>query len=224
VSGVRAALAVFLLIACASPALAQRYAPTKQPHFGSLEAGIGLEWVRGIDFGEQRANELRNPTTGDTPLVLFVTRSRMSAVPGFQARLGLYLARNLVAEAGLRYSRPVLRTQALQDFEQAADASVSETLSQYLIDGSLVFHLGQFSRQRIVPFVRGGAGQVRDVHQRGELIETGTEYHGGGGLKLWLHGWGIRGDVGLSSRKGGFDLSAKRRTQPTASGSLIFRF
>lgn len=220
----RAALAFSLLLAFTSPALAQRHRGRDEPRFGSLEAGLGVAWIPSTDFGERRAEELRNPTTGNTPLVLFVTTSSVDAVPGFQARVGFYLARDLVAEAGLRYSRPVLRTQATQDFESAPDATLTETLTQYLFDGSLVVHVVRFSSTHVVPFLRGGVGQIRELHQGNELMQTGTEYHAGGGIKLWFGRVGVRGDVAMSSRTGGFDLKPQRRTGPTADGSLIFRF
>lgn len=216
-----------LLLLFTASAQAQRYGAS-EPHFGSVEAGAGAVWVGGIDFGEQRAFEMRNPGTGSGPLLLFITSSRLDAIAGLQARFGFYLSRNIVVEAGTRYSKPALITHITDDFEQADDAVARETLSQYVFDGSVVLHLAHFGGGRIVPFVQAGAGHVRDLHQRGELVQTGTEYHGGGGVKLWLGGGsprlGIRGDVAASSRSGGFDFSTKRRTVPTAGASLIFLF
>ncbi len=227
-SRARLALVLPLLLLFAAPARAQRYGTAGQPRFGSLEAGVGAVSIGGIDFGEQRALEQRNPTTGSDPLLLFVTSSRLDPVPGLQVRFGFYLSHNIVAEAGARYSRPALVTRITDDFEQAADTVARETLSQYVFDGSLVLHLARFGGGRFVPFVQAGAGQVRDLHQRGELVQTGTEYHGGGGVKFWFgggsHRLGIRGDVAASSRSGAFDLKAKRRTIPTAGASLIVLF
>jgi hypothetical protein len=226
-SGARVALACLIVLLGATSARAQTYRASQRPRFGSLEAGVGAVWVGGVDFGERRAVELRNPTTGTDPLLLFVTNSRLDPVGGLQGRFGFYLSPRLVVEAGARYSKPVLVTRVTDDFEEASDLVARETLSHYVFDASVVFHVAQLGGGRFVPFVQGGAGQVRDLHQRGELVETGTEYHGGGGVKVWLgggsHKVGIRGDIAASSRKG-FDLAGKRRTVPTAGGSVFFVF
>ncbi len=221
------ALAGLIVLLGVASAGAQTYRAPERPRFGSLEAGAGAVWVGGVQFGERRAVELRNPTTGTDPLLLFVTNSRLDAVAGLQARFGFYLSPRLVVEAGARYSKPALVTRVTGDFEQASDLVARETISHYVFDGSLVFHVARLAGGRFVPFVQGGAGHVRDLHQRGELVETGTEYHGGGGMKVWLGGGsrrlGVRVDIAASSRSG-FDLAGKRRTVPTAGASVFFVF
>jgi hypothetical protein len=223
-----------LVIACvllvAAPTGAQTYASSRNPRLGTVEAGVGAAWIGGVDFGERRAEELRNPAAavGSGPLVLFATKNKLESTAGVQARFGVYLTRGVILEAGLRYSRPVLVARLSNDFEQAEDVMAKETLSHYVFDGSVVYEFAHFSLGRVAPFVLGGAGHIRDLHQRGELVETGTEYHGGAGVKVWLgdgaHRVGIRGDIAVSSRRGGFDLEPKRRTVPVAAASLIFLF
>ena len=224
----RIVLLVALLSSSAASAHAQTYGRPVRPRLGSLEAGVGTAWVGGVDFGEKRAIELRNPSTGADPLLLFMTSSRLDPRAGLQARFGYYFSPRIVLEAGVRYSKPALVTRITDDFEQGADTVARETLSHYVFDGSVLFHLAQFGRGRFVPFVQGGAGHVRDLHQRGELVQTGTEYHGGGGIKVWFGSrsprFGIRGDIAASSRSGGFDLAGERRTVPIAGASLIVRF
>ncbi len=79
-----------------------------------------------------------------------------------------------------------------------------------------------------MPFVFGGAGYMRELHDRDALVEDGFEYHAGLGLKWWFNesrrGFGIRGDVGVSIRDGAFDFEDGRRIVPVAGGSLIYRF
>jgi hypothetical protein len=228
VTWARAAAAATLLLLAVSPAGAQTRVRSRAPHAGSVEAGVGGVWVGGVTLGQRQAQETRNPGTGGGPLVLFVTENRLDPAAGVQARLGVYLSKNLVVEAGIRYSRPVFVTRVTDDFEEAPDAMAKETLSQYLFDGSVVLHVAHFSGGRVVPFVQAGAGHLRDLHERGELLETGVEYHGGGGVKLWLggrsHRIGIRADAAVSSRKGGFDLKDERRMVPVAAAIVMFVF
>ncbi len=227
-SRARIALLFAVFALSAGPARAQTYGAKDRPRFGSLEAGVGTGWIGGLDFGQKRALELRNPGTGTDPLLLFSTSSRLDAVTSLQARFGLYLSPRIVVEAGALYSKPLLVTRVTDDFEQATDTVARETLSRYVFDGSVLFHLARLGGGRFVPFVQGGAGHVRDLHQGAELVQTGTELHGGGGAKLWLgqgaHRVGVRADIAASSRSGGFDLGGQRRTVPTASASLIFLF
>jgi hypothetical protein len=79
-----------------------------------------------------------------------------------------------------------------------------------------------------VPFLAGGAGYLRELHDGAELIETGRIYHGGAGLKLWFgqgaRRLGVRADVGIATRDGGFDFRDGRRTLPTAGFSLAYLF
>jgi hypothetical protein len=140
------------------------------------------------------------------------------------------VTRAIAIEGGVRYSKPRLRTRLTSDFEEAEPTTAEETLSQYQFDGSLVVHLTNltFAAGRAIPFVLGGAGHVRDLHERGELVETGTEFHGGGGLKWWFGSGsrrlGLRIEARVTSREGGFDLGEERRTSPSAGVSLAYLF
>jgi hypothetical protein len=101
-------------------------------------------------------------------------------------------------------------------------------LTQYVIDGSAVWHFGASHGGRVVPFIAGGAGYVRDLHEGAELIETGTEYHALAGVKWWFSNHprrlGIRGEAGVSIRDGGFDFREGTRTVPVASVGLTYLF
>ncbi len=91
-----------------------------------------------------------------------------------------------------------------------------------------MWHFGEFHDGLGVPFVAGGAGYIRDLHEGSELVETGTEYHALAGLKWWFSDrprrLGVRGEAGLSIRDGGFDFREGRRTVPIASLSLAYLF
>ena len=165
---------------------------------------------------------------GTGPFQLFSTGTTLGSGLGVQGRLAGYLSRHFALEAGIRLTRPSLKVRVTDDIEGAADIRASETLTQYVMEGSAVWHLGALRQGRAVPFVAGGAGYIRDLHEGSELVETGTEYHALAGFKWWLSDrprrLGIRTEAGLSIRDGGFDFREERRTVPIASVSLTYLF
>ena len=224
-----AAFAVAVLLS-ASTVSAQVYLGSPAPRSGSVEIGGGVLWIGGVDLGERTAELSRNSDPAAGPFDLFSAESQLKAAAGFQARLGYYLSPNVSVEGGLRIAKPVLSIGLSGDAESAADETAEETLNQYIFDGSLVLHMTgiSFAGGNGIPFVFGGAGYVRELHQGNELIETGTEFHGGAGVNIWFGSGqrrlGLRGDLMISSRKGGFDFEEKRRVVPVASASLVYLF
>lgn len=226
----RLVLVLCAICTMASPAAAQLLSRPEAPRRGSWEIGGGATWGASTDFGEQRAQQTRNPTTGSEPFDVFVADSSLQSAPGVQAYVAFYLTRAISLEAGARYARPQLRVRLSSDVEDAEPITAEEDVSQYQFEGSLVLHLTNltFANGRAVPFVIGGAGHVRDLHQGNELVETGSEFHGGGGLKWWFGSgpgrWGLRVEARATSREGGFDLAEDRRTVASAAVSLAYLF
>ena len=221
----------------AESAAAQVWVGSNTPRRGSWEIGAGAAWSAGFDLGDRAAQLTRNPGTGTGLFDQFATSSRVTSTIGGQARAGVYLSRSLAVEGGVQYLRPRLSIRVSGDSEQADDVTVSETMSRYVFDGSLVLRLDglTFAGGRAVPFVLGGGGYVRELHARNELIETGTEVHAGAGVRIWLgrgarrlgrgaRRLGLRADVGVTRRNGGFDFSDGSRMLPTAGGTLIYLF
>ena len=226
----RIVVPLVILFTLASEASAQFRAQLDGPRAGSLELGGGVSWGSSIDFGEQQAQETRNPTTGAEPLDLFVADSTLQASPGGQAYLGYYITRAIAVEGGMRFARPKLRVRLTSDFEDAAAITAEESITQYQFEGSVVMHLTNlmFADENAVPYVIAGAGHVRDLHEGDELIETGNEFHGGGGLKWWFGAgrrrFGLRFEARITSRQGGFDFGEDRRTAPSGAVSLAYLF
>jgi hypothetical protein len=226
----RAALWVVLLLAAPVPALAQIYPGSRAADRGSWEVSGGTAWTDGYDLGTRSAELTRNTGTGSGPFEQFTASTRVTTATGGQARIGFYLSRSVALEGGVQFLRPVVSSLLGNDVEEAEDTTATETISRYVIDGSLVFHLTglSFAGGRGVPFLAGGAGYLRELHDRAELIETGRIYHGGAGLKVWFgqgaRRLGLRADVGMATRDGGFDFREGRRTLPTAGLSLAYLF
>ena len=60
---------------------------------------------------------------------------------------------------------------------------------QYLFDGGAdVAAADSASGSRLAPFVAGGAGYLRQLHEDRTLAETGQIYYAGGGARYWLRG------------------------------------
>ena len=228
----RAALcAVLLLAVLPSPARAQPiYLGSAAPHKGSWEVSGGAIWSDGYDLGTRSAELTRNTGTGTGPFELFTAATEVTTATGGQGRIGVYLSRSVALEAGVQFLRPAVSSRLANDAEEAEDTTATETISRYVFDGSVVFHLTglSFGGGKGVPFLIGGAGYLRELHEHDELIETGVTYHAGAGLKLWFgqgaRRLGVRADVGVAMRDGGFDFSEERRTVPTAGVSLSYLF
>ena len=130
----------------------------------------------------------------------------------------------------VQFARPTLSTELSDDFESAPDVTATETLTRLVVNGSLLLHLTRltFAGGKGVPFVLGGGGYIRELHEKNEVVETGHEYHAGAGLHLWYgqgkHRVGLRGDFGVSWRRGGADATDVQRAVSTAGVSLAYLF
>ena len=220
------ALSIVFLVFAATSSFAQG-AGGPSPRSGSWEIGGGVVYVQGFDMGDRSA-DLTRPT-GD-PLSLFSSSSEMKATIGIQGRLGFYFSPQLSVEGGVRYAKPKLSIRLTGDFENAPNETAEETLNQYLIDGSVLWHFGRPSGTKggVVPFIMGGVGYLRELHEGQELVETGVEYHAGAGVKIWFDGgggrFGLRAEGGISVRDGAFDFEEKTRYVPVAAGSIVYLF
>ena len=223
-----AVLVVLVCVAFATPARAQ-YAEDA-PRGGSWEVSGGVRWAGSTDLGERVAEQTRNPTTGSGSFQLFVADMSLESAPGGDIQLAFYLSPQIALEAGARFAQPRLRVALSGDAEEAEDGTAEETISQYQFDGSLVLHFTglTFAGGRAVPFVLGGAGHIRDLHQGDELVETGSEFHGGGGLKWWFGSGqrrlGFRVEVRATSRAGGFTFGDDRRTVTSGGVAVAYVF
>ena len=121
-------------------------------------------------------------------------------------------------------TRPSLNVRTSGDFENATDTTAESLLTEYVIDGSALYHFGS---RPFVPFVVAGGGYLRQVLEDASTIETGIEVHGRGGVKHWFtRRLGVRAEARASSRSGGLSLdgSTKRRLVPTFSVGASYLF
>ena len=195
-----------------------------------FEVSFGGMWIGGAELGSTRA-EIRANNVTPAPFRLFSAETRAASAPGWDARVGYWLTRSVAVEGSFARLSPELRTRISDDAEGAAALTATERLDQYFIDGRVVWLLPQFKFGRTVPFVSGGAGYLRQLHEGRTLVETGQVYHAGGGVRHQLladAGWfgsiGARLDGRVYVLVDGVQLEDRPRTHGAFSGSVFLTF
>jgi hypothetical protein len=126
-----------------------------------------------------------------------------------------------------------VRTRISDDAEDAEALTVEEDLDQYFVEAAGVLLLDRFRiGDRTIPFVSGGAGYLRQLHEGRVLVETGQVYHLGGGLRHWLRvrdrgflrAAGLRLDARAYFLANGFVLEEGARPHGSISGALFLTF
>lgn len=206
-------------------ASAQPYIGSTAPRRGSIEIGAAGLWNGGHDAGGRSASETPNGSGGAAPLTLFTATSRVRPSLGGDARVAVYLSARTAVEGTLQYSRPILEVRLANDFENAAPVTAEGQVTSYIAGASLLYHFGT---GRLVPFVSGGGGYVRQLHEDNADLVTGSEIHAGGGLKYWFGArrrrFGLRLDAQASARTRSAEFEQKRRILPAVAGGLTYLF
>ena len=225
----QSAAAALLILLGAHAASAQIYRLRRDPPGrGSVELGGGVMWASGFELGTSAAQLTRSGQ--QRTFDLFSAEGEVGGFPGAHARVGVYLSPTISLEAGFRYARPQLAYRLSGDAESAPEETATEIINHYVFDGSLLVHFpgAAFASGRGVPFVSGGAGYVRELHEGNALVETGNEIHLTGGIKYWFgtrgRRVGFRAEAGISSREKGFDQQEGRRLQPLALAGMTFLY
>lgn len=203
-------------------------APSLRAHRLVLEGGV--VWSGGYAIGD-RDVELRGNGLGSAPppYTWLSTSSEVGSAASAIARIGFTLSPSIALEGGGVFGMPRLGFSIRGDAESPQQELEGEQLRQYLFDGALVWQLPMGMGKRARPFVIGGAGYLRQLHQERTLVETGQVYYAGVGARYWLRGGsgrmrslGLRGDLRANFRRGGIDFEDKMRVYPTAAVHLFF--
>ncbi len=221
----RDAIALFVVLCLA--ATSREAAAQSVLESGRLEISGGAAWLGTQTFGSANATET---TPSGSAFSLFTTSSELGRAAAFDARVGVRIAGTLVVEADATYARPELRVTIANDVESAPSITAVERLQQYMIGGGATWYAP--GRSRFVPFVTGGGGYLRQLHDRALLVETGTYYRVGGGVLYLLSSHqdkrlkasGIRADVRALIFNGGVALDGGRHSAPAVGGSYFVRF
>lgn len=217
-----------LVLGCLSADVASaQEAPALRAHRLVLEGGV--VWSGSYDVGDINAR-LRSNAVGSTPppFTWFSASSQVGSVPSVAARVGFTLTPTLAIEVGGMLGRPRVAVTITGDAETTRHDLEGEQLGQYLLDGAVVWHLPVRLGPRVRPFVVGGAGYLRQLHEERTLVETGQVYYAGVGARYWIRGGsgtarslGLRGDLRANLRRGGIDFEDKARVYPTLAVHLF---
>lgn len=193
----------------------------------------GARWD-GYDLDGGRAAITGPQTPTGSPVTLFETDATIQPGPGAELRLGWRVFRGIYAEATGAVGVNAIETRVSGDIEQAPPITLSSTLAQITIEGGALVEVASLRALggNLVPFVDGGGGYLRQVHDDRILVETGRTMYAGGGVK-WRstadkpRGLGqrlvLRADARFVSRTGGVDVTDARRNYITVSGGVGLR-
>lgn len=224
-SRLSAILTLPLIAALSSPVAAQDI-----PHGGSIEIVGAFVASGGYDAGTSQALQTSNPSVKSTPLTLFSGEGRLRPAAGVEARLGVYLSPQFSVEGGLQFTKPTLRISLSNDFEQAPDTDAEEQITQYVFDGTFLYHFARFSDGHASLFLAGGGGYLRQLDDGNERLTTGSQFHGGGGMHYWFGSGnqrlGLRVEGRLTVRNHSVDLETadNHHLVPTFSVGLGYLF
>jgi hypothetical protein len=192
-----------------------------------------VTWTGGYPIGDITA-QLRGNAVGSTapPFTLFRAESSMDPAAGADARVGFAVTRSVTLEVGVSYQRPGLTTSLSQDAEAAAVTIDAERLSQYVVDIGAVWQLPRITLgRRVRPFVLAGGGYLRQLYDERTLVETGSVYYAGGGVRYWLRGGdgqrrslGVRADGRALWRVDGVEFAGQTRIAPVLALHLFMEF
>jgi hypothetical protein len=224
-------LVVVTVVVTSAPMSAQT---TAQQTAARVELEVGGGLIGGAGLGASDA-DLRANAQAPRPFRLFTADSRFVRAPALLVRAAVPLGRRFGLESGMTWGRPEIRTSLTADAEGAAPLTSVERIDQFVFDASLVWMLGTLRPgQRLIPFVSGGAGYLRQLHEGRTLVEHGQTYHAGGGVKYslftrtagrgLLRSAGLKGDARLQLLSGGIAFEEGPRPHVAISGSLFVGF
>jgi hypothetical protein len=111
------------------------------------------------------------------------------------------------------------------DAEADANVQLGEDVLQYTVDVSGLWQVpGIALGRRVRPYVIGGGGYLRQLHEGRLVAETGNLFHAGGGVYVWLTGGsnsaraiGLRAEARFVRRSGGIEFEDASRNYPAFS-------
>jgi hypothetical protein len=210
------------MLACADAAAARAQSPTQGA--GRFSVSGGLTWLGGYPLGSNTASLRRNEPGTTTPsgFTLFAVDASLERAYGVDARFAYAIARAFDVEVGGAFSQPRIAARISQDAEGDSIVLSDQRLTQFSLDGSLIWHVQAIDLgSRARPYVIGGVGYLRQIDDDRARVETGTVAHAGGGVRYWLRGdentrhrLGLRGEARFQLRSGGVDFEGKTRMAP----------
>jgi hypothetical protein len=201
-----------------------------QQGLSRFELGGRLEWFGPSNLGDRSAILTPNPPRSIDPFLLFTTEGVQNRALGGGGWLAGRLSGRLWVEGSVLIAKPGLEITIPNDVEGLADIVVEGTLTEYLIEASLLTDV--VKRERWSIFALGGAGYLRQLHEGRSFVDEGRVYHAGGGMKYrlranpsgFVRGLGLRGQARLLVRDEGFSLEGQSRAAFNLAAGVFAEF
>jgi|SRR5262245_15782404 len=208
--------------------LTPAFALAQQSTARRTEIGGDLRWLTGVQFNDVNANQT---AFGGVVRPVFKTSSSIEHAACPEARFVVGLTSTLDVEASLAFGRSHLTTRIFQDPE-AADATASEAVTLYLLEGGVTAHVNRFRRGRVTPTASAGLGYLRQLHAGQTFIQNKPTIYAGGGVRVPLNdadvsGWKsavLRLEVRATILTSHSTLDNATHVLPSVIGGLLFHF
>ena len=191
-----------------------------------VEVGGDLRWLTGTQIADAAATE---NSLGGAPRAVFRTTTRLGQAACPEATFSVSVTPIIDGEASIAFGRAHLKTRITGDAE-AADATATEAVTEYLVEAGVAAHLARWNRHRAAPFASGGIGYLRQLHDGHLLVESGATFYMGGGLRYGPknrkdRGWksaGLRFEVRATILRGRLTLDGGTHILPAVIGGVFF--
>jgi hypothetical protein len=199
-----------------------------QTGLSGYELSVGAIGLGTTPIGSRDATHAR-PSGG--PLQIFSSDVSLGLGPGAEVHFGRSAGSRFVFEATGTWAFTTIRSRVSADLEGAPDATLTEDLTRFSIEGSALWRLTGGAKRAL--YFRGGAGWMRELAAGSTLAEDGIIGNVGAAMKYW---WGassparrrrlgLRLDGRVILRSGGVDLGASGvQAAPAASADLMIGF
>lgn len=222
------AATVVLAVLCVAEAAAQTVGALR-PRRVTASVGAGL--LGGYPIGSVDGNLRRNTAGTPSPFTLLHAESEIERARTVEARVAVALSRAFEVELGGLYATPQLTVNISRDAEHDGGVTASEALAHYGVEISGVYLIPGPAGWRLRPYVIGGGGYLRQLHEGRLRLETGSTVHAGGGLRYWIVGGrtgrlavGARAEARYVRRNAGIDFEDASRTFPSLSLLALIGF
>jgi hypothetical protein len=194
---------------------------------GRFDAGLAVRVTGSIPLSSVDAVER---TTGGTTRTVFSSDTSIQSSAGAAGWFSVRVTRAIDAELAVTVGSFGLVTTISGDIEGAPDTAAREDVRQFTFEGGIAAHPPRWRRRQWMPFIDGGIGHVRQLHEGRVLVDTGSLLYAGGGARYMLKSrpgalnLGLRADLRATFFKDGVAFDTKYHGAPSFLLSAFVRF
>jgi len=194
---------------------------------GRVEVGGGFRYTGSIELARVNATER---SFGHTRRTVFISDTSIDSSASGLVWVAVRLTPTFDAEGAITVGAPGLATAISNDVEGAAGTTAREDLRQYSFEGGVAVHPAEWRRLSWSPYMTAGAGYLRQLHEGHVLVDTGSLFYAGAGLKYTMRSGarglkpGVRADLRAAFMKDGVAFDSALHGAPEFSLSAFVRF